>query len=420
MKTILDPAREPWMHTKELAAVMDALMAEGGSARFVGGAVRNALLGCKVEDVDIATPLVPEEVSRRLACAGIAALPTGIEHGTITAVLNGRTFEVTTLRRDISTDGRRAVVAFSENWEEDAQRRDFTINALYAAFDGELFDYTGGVADLAAGRIRFIGDPIQRIREDYLRTLRLFRFHAWYGKGEIDERALSAAAAEREGIRILSGERIRKEVVRLLEAENPVPALYTMRQNRILAEVLPGEANLERLERLIAIDTANFFKPDPLLRLVALVAADLSVAQAISDRLKLSNDERDRLADLTCAPEHLTPWLPVREMRRMLYRLGQQRLRDRVLLAWADDTHLSNAVAWRALLAIADAWVRPRFPLTGRDVMAAGIPEGPLVGKILSDIEEWWIANDFTNDALSLAERLKTTTQALHPQKDSQ
>src|SRR5437763_1679780 len=163
MKTILDPAREPWMHTKELAAVMDALMAEGGSARFVGGAVRNALLDCKVEDVDIATPLVPQEVSRRLARAGIAALPTGIEHGTITAVVNGRAFEVTTLRRDVSTDGRRAVVAFSDSWKEDAQRRDFTINALYAALDGELFDYTGGISDLAAGRIRFIGDSVQRI-----------------------------------------------------------------------------------------------------------------------------------------------------------------------------------------------------------------------------------------------------------------
>jgi poly(A) polymerase len=261
--------------------------------------------------------------------------------------------------------------------------------------------------------VRFIGDPIQRIREDYLRILRLFRFHAWYGKGEIDESALSAVAAERKGMRILSGERVRKEVLRLLEAENPVPALHTMHADKILAEVLPCETNLDRLERLVAIDGANFFAPDPTLRLAALVAKDARAAQSLNERLKLSNDERDRLIDLANAHERLTPYLPVREVRRTLYRLGQQRLRDRVMLAWADDTNMSNAVTWRALLALADAWVRPRFPLTGRDVMAAGIPEGPLVGKVLSDIEEWWIANDFTDDTVSIAERLKAATQAL-------
>jgi poly(A) polymerase len=339
-------------------------------------------------------------------------LPTGIEHGTITAVLNGRAFEVTTLRRDVSTDGRRAVVAFSDSWEEDAARRDFTINALYASFDGAVFDYNGGIVDLAAGRIRFIGDPIQRIREDYLRILRLFRFHAWYGRGEIDDHALGAAAAEREGLRILSGERIRKEMLRLLAAENPVPVLRAMQGRRILAEIFPGGTDLQRLERLVAIDTANFFAPDPLLRL-ALVAGEQSSAEALSERLKLSNDERDRLLDLAGASERLEPYLPVREVRRLLYRLGQRRFRDRVLLAWAEDTNQSNTIAWRALLALADAWERPRFPLTGRDVMTAGIPEGPLVGKILSEIEQWWIANDFTDDTFSLAERLKASVQAL-------
>ena len=410
MKTKLDPAREPWMRTKEVCAVMEALTAEGRAARFVGGAVRNALLDRPVDDIDIATPLVPDEVTRRLTHARIAALPTGIEHGTVTAVVNGRAFEVTTLRRDVATDGRRAVVAFSEAWEEDAARRDFTINALYASFDGGLFDYNGGIADLAAGRIRFIGDPVQRIREDFLRVLRLFRFHAWYGKGEIDERALAAAAAEREGIRILSGERIRKELLRLLESENPVPVLQAMQQHKILAEIVPGEADLERLDRLVAIDAANFFKPDPFLRLIAL--EDPPVAQAMSERLKLSNEERDRLLDLAGAREELTPYLPVREVRRMLYRLSGQRFRDRVLLAWADDAKSSNTIAWRALLALADAWERPRFPLSGRDVMAAGVPEGPLVGRVLAEVEAWWIDSDFTDDTFSLAERLKAATQA--------
>jgi poly(A) polymerase len=409
MKTTLDPAREPWMRSRELVAVMEALTGDGGAARLVGGAVRNALLDREVDDIDIATPLLPPEVSRRLESAGIAALPTGIEHGTVTAVLNGRSFEVTTLRRDVSTDGRRAVVAFSDSWEEDAQRRDFTINALYAAFDGELFDYNGGIADLAAGRIRFIRDAVQRIREDYLRILRLFRFHAWYGKGEIDQQALTAAAAEREGLRILSGERIRKEVLRLFAAENPVPALQAMQQHRILAEIFPEKADLQRFERLVAIDAANFFTPDPLLRLAAIFASDQASAEALNEKLRLSNDQHDRLLDITSTMEPLEPNLTVRDVRRLLYRLGQRRFRDRVMLAWANDSQQSNTIAWRALLAIADAWVRPRFPLTGRDVMGAGIPEGPLVGKVLSQIEDWWVAND----SLSLAERLKATTQAL-------
>jgi poly(A) polymerase len=413
MKTILNPARESWMRTKEVCAVMAALTTPDGEARFVGGAVRNALLDGKVDDIDIATPLLPDDVSRRLEQANIAALPTGIEHGTVTAVLNGRAFEVTTLRRDVSTDGRRAVVAFSGNWQEDAARRDFTINALYASFDGELFDYNGGISDLAAGRIRFIGDPVQRIREDYLRILRLFRFQAWYGKGEIDEPALRAAAVEREGMRILSGERIRKELLRLLEAENPVQAVRAMQRHHILAEILSGDTKPDRFERLVAIDTGNFFQPDPLLRLIALVGNGQTSAQALSERLKLSNEDRDRLMDLSSATEQLTPYLPVREVRRILYRLGRPQFRDRVLLAWADDGKPSDAVPWRALLALADAWVRPRFPLTGRDVMAAGISEGPLVGRILSEIENWWIDSDFTDDTFSLAERLKAAAQAV-------
>lgn len=413
MKSTLEPAREPWMRTKEVRAVMDALTAEGSDARFIGGAVRNALLDRPVADIDIATPLLPGEVTRRLQDAKIAALPTGIEHGTITAVLNRRTFEVTTLRRDVSTDGRRAVVAFSDSWEEDAARRDFTINALYASFEGELYDYNGGLPDLAAGRIRFIGNPIQRIREDYLRILRLFRFHAWYGRGDIDEQALYAASAEREGMRILSGERIRKELLRLLEAENPIAVLSAMQQNEILAEIVPGDANLDRLERLVAIDADNFFQPDPLLRLSGL--ANRTAAQALAERLKLSNDERDRLLDLATAKETLVPYVPVREMRRMLYRLGKQRMRDRVLRAWADDADQSNTIAWRALLALCDAWERPRFPITGHDVIAAGIPEGPLVGRVLSEVENWWIDSDFTDDTFGLAERLKAAVQATGP-----
>jgi poly(A) polymerase len=401
------------MRAPETRAVMEALTQDGGAARFVGGAVRNALLERAVSDIDIATPLVPDDVVRRLEAAGIAAHPTGIEHGTITAVANGKHFEVTTLRRDVSTDGRRAVVAYTDDWAEDARRRDFTINALYAAQDGELFDYATGLADLDAGRVRFIGDAVARIREDYLRILRLFRFHAWYGKGEIDADAVRAAASEKSGLAQLSGERIQKELLRLLEADDPAPMLRVMNATGILPALLPGALDVARLEHLAANDAANFFAPDPVSRLAALLPDDAALASAVADRLKLSNFDRARIEDLAAAREKIVSYLSIREVRKLLYRLGAQRFRDRVLLGWASDPKPSNAVQWRALLAVGDSWTRPPFPLTGRDVMAAGVAEGPLVGRVLSEVENWWIDSDFTEDEFSLAERLKAVVQAV-------
>jgi poly(A) polymerase len=409
----LDPARHGWMRAKETRAILDALIGDGGAARFVGGAVRNALLGRAVSDIDIATPLVPDEVSRRLAAAGIQAHPTGIEHGTITAVVDGKPFEITTLRRDVTTDGRRATVAFTADWVEDAKRRDFTINALYASAEGELFDYATGLADLKVGRVRFIGDPVARIREDYLRILRLFRFHAWYGKGDIDADALRAAAGEKAGLAQLSAERLQKELLRLLEAVNPVPMLRAMAATGILQEILSEARDLARLEHVAEIDSANFFVPDPVLRLAAMLPCDVAAASASADRLKLSNVDRARIEDLGGAREKIVSYLSIREVRKLLYRLGPQRLRDRAMLAWASDPKRSNAIQWRALLALADAWERPQFPLTGRDVMTAGVGEGPLVGRILSEVEDWWIDSDFTDDEFSLAERLKAVVQAM-------
>ena len=394
------------MTAPETRKVMSAL----GNARFVGGAVRNALLGREITEVDIATPLRPDEVMKRIEAAGLKAVPTGIDHGTITAVSNGKPFEVTTLRRDVETDGRHAVVAFSEDWAEDAKRRDFTMNALYASADGEVFDTVGGVDDLKAGRVRFVGDPVTRIREDYLRILRLFRFHAWYGRGEIGADALRAAASEKAGIKGLSGERLQKEMLRLLEADDPMPSLRAMAATGILAEVLPGALNLARLERLIAIDTDNFFPPDTVLRLAVLLPP--GDGRAIADRLRLSNQQRDRLVDISGVQEKIVSYLSIKEVRKLLYVLGPARFRDRVFLKWAEDTKASNAVQWRALLALADSWQRPRFPLTGENVKAAGVPEGPLIGRILGEVEEWWIDSDFTDDEFSLAERLKAVVQA--------
>ena len=405
----LDPKRHTWLTDAKTRAVLDAL---GPDSRFVGGAVRNTLLGREVSDIDIATPLLPDVVAKRLTAAGLGAVPTGVEHGTITAIASGTPFEVTTLRRDVATDGRRAVVAYTTDWKEDAARRDFTMNALYATADGEVIDLVGGVADLNAGRVHFVGDATTRIREDYLRILRLFRFHAWYGKGEIDAEALRAAAVEKAGLAQLSGERVQKELLRLLEAENPAPVLRTMAAAGILSVLLPGALSITRLEHLAAIDAEAFFTPDPLLRLAALLPNDVSVADAVAAKLKLSNTQALRLADIAGAKEKIVSYLSVKEVRKLLYRIDTGPFKDRVFLKWADDAKNSNAVQWRMLLAVADAWERPRFPLSGREVMLAGVPEGPLVGKILAEVEDWWVDADFTEDEFSLAERLKAVVQA--------
>ncbi|HWE06980.1 MAG TPA: hypothetical protein VG274_09745, partial [Rhizomicrobium sp.] len=289
-------------------------------------------------------------------------------------------------------------------------RRDFTMNALYASADGEVFDSVGGVEDLNARRVRFVGDPVTRIREDYLRILRLFRFHAWYGEGEIDSAALHAAAAEKAGLAGLSGERVQKEVLRLLGAEDPMQSLRAMAATGILGDVLPGALGLPRLERIIAIDTDNFFEADAVLRLAALLPAD--GAGAAADRLKLSNAQRERLADLARVQEKIVSYLSIKEVRKLLYVLGAQRFKDRVFLKWAEDPKASNVMQWRALLALADSWQRPKFPLTGENVMAAGVTQGPLIGRILGEVEEWWIDSDFIEDEFSLAERLKAVVQA--------
>ncbi|HEY4942805.1 MAG TPA: CCA tRNA nucleotidyltransferase [Rhizomicrobium sp.] len=404
----LDPKRNPWMTAVETRAVLDAL---GGAGRFVGGAVRNALLGREVADIDIATPLTPDDVTRRLSAAGLGAVPTGIAHGTVTAIANGKPYEVTTLRRDVATDGRRAVVAFTTDWALDAQRRDFTMNALYADANGEIFDTVGGVADLNAGRVRFVGDATTRIREDYLRILRLFRFHAWYGKGEIDSEAIQAAGKERAGLKKLPGERVQKEMLRLLEAEQPGEAIRLMAASGVLVEVLPTGLNRPRLEQLAKVDADAFFQPDGLLRLAALLP-NADEAKYVSEEWRLSNAQATRLIDVAEAKEKIVSYLSIKEVRKLLYRLGAQRFRDRVFIKWAEDPKATNAVNWRMLLEVGATWERPKFPLSGREVMLAGVPEGPLIGRILEEVEDWWIDADFIEDEFSLAERLKAVVQA--------
>jgi len=396
----IDPALHPWMTAPETVQVMTAL----GDARFVGGAVRNAMLGAMVADVDIAVPMRPEEVLARLKSHDIRAIPTGLEHGTVTALVGGKLFEITSLRKDVETDGRHAVIAFTEDWVEDAARRDFTINAMYAALDGEIFDYATGVEDLIAGRVRFMGDPATRIAEDTLRILRLFRFHAWYGKGEIDEAALRAAAAAKDRLATLSAERVAKEMLRLLEAPRPAPVLRVMAATGILPAVLPGELDMARLERLCEQDGENHTAPDAIPRLAALLKE--GEGPDMARRWKLSNAGRDRLEAVLAPGARIASHLKAPDVRRLLYRLGPDIFKDRVRLAWAAAPASQPALAWRMLLAMADSWERPRFALSGRDVMAAGVPEGARVGRILAQLEAEWIGSDFTLDEAVLRERL--------------
>ena len=401
----LDPAKQSWMRAKPTRAVMRALTAKGGAARFVGGAVRNAVIGQEVSDVDIATPLVPEQVMARLRDAGVKIVPTGIDHGTVTAIAYGKPFEVTTLRRDVATDGRRATIAHTTDWAEDAARRDFTMNALYADEDGALFDPTGGLADLKAGRVRFVGDARRRIREDYLRILRLFRFHAWYGKGALDAGTLAAAAAEKAGLAMLSGERVRKEVLRLLEAKESVPALRAMNDAGILHAILPEAEFLDRLERLVAIAQGEKLAIDPLLHLAALLK-NRDRAQKTAERLRLSNAARQRLVNACDEEARIEISLSGRAARRLIYRLGKTGFRDRLLLAWAAQKD-GAGTNWRDLLALVQSWAKPEFPLDGRDALAAGVTQGPKVGRVLAELETWWVEEDFQPARTALLKRLQ-------------
>jgi len=406
----------PWMELSATRAVMEALEARGyaGCARFVGGCVRNTLLGQPIDDVDIATTLTPDQVTEALATAGIKSVPTGVDHGTVTAVSEGRPYEITTLRRDVSTDGRRAVVAFTQNWEEDAVRRDFRLNALYADREGRVFDPTGeGVADAKAGRIVFVGDAMTRIREDYLRILRFFRFHAWYGKSDADPAALAACKALKGMLSGRAAERTQKELLKLLAAPDPRAALRLMAATSVLSAVLPQVKALARFENLVAIESEHFFDIDPELRLASLLPDDPKVAQDTAERLRLSNALKDRLVAAAGREPRIVSWMSPRETRRTVYRLGGRAFADRVRLAWAASDRPATASQWRALIPLAETWTPPAFPLTGEDVVNAGVPRGPLVGQVLREIEDWWIDLDFIDDKLAAVERLKAVAQGM-------
>ena len=384
-------APQPWMVEPATCAVLAALLAGGVEARFVGGSVRDALLGKQIGDIDIATPASPERVIELLEKASIKVVPTGLAHGTVTAVVPPRHFEITTLRRDVETYGRRARVAFDADWAADAARRDFTINAIFLTPDGTLHDPVGGLADLRARRIRFVGDPATRIAEDVLRLLRYYRFEARFGNGAGDGPARAACRAAAHSLPLLSAERVAQELAKLLETPDPIAVLRMMQEDGVLAVVLPEARRLKRLQRLIEIEPAA----DPLLRLAALIEVDGEGATALAARLRFSNARRDRLRGLS------RPWPvdqrgDVREQRRALYRLGVERYRA---VAWlmAAEGEVSRSQLTQ-LLDLAGSWTPPVFPLDGRDVTTLGIPTGERVGQLLATVRDWWEAGDFTAD----------------------
>jgi poly(A) polymerase len=369
-----------WRRKRGVGRLLDALGAEEGLTRYVGGAVRDQLLNIPVSDFDLATRLKPEEVVERLEAAKIRAVPTGIDHGTVTAVSSGHPFEVTSLRRDVSTDGRRATVAFTDDWQEDAARRDFTINALSAdPVTGEVHDYFGGKEDLLARRVRFIGDPLERIAEDHLRILRFFRFHARFGQGEPDAEALEACTKRANDLMALSRERIADELLKLLGVEDPSPTVAIMLDRNILRPVIPevGVDALVSLRSLVATEKKAGIPSEALRRFAALLPRDPELAGRIATRLKLSNKARKRLA---CA---VTPDLP-ENAREMAYYIGSECAADRLLLVGKPE-----------LAASVSRWEAPKLPISGGMLIERGLTQGPVVARTLQAIERRWVASDF-------------------------
>ena len=394
----------PWLKEASLQKLLAVLSEGGEEARVAGGAVRNALLGQPVSDVDVATTTVPDETIRRAKGAGFKVVMTGYEHGTVTVMASGHAFEVTTLRADVETDGRHAKVVFGRDWEADAARRDFTINAIYAKADGEVIDLVGGIKDIESGTLRFIGEAEERIEEDYLRILRFFRFFAWYGRGRPDAQGLKACVRLRDGMRTLSAERVWTELKKLLMASDPSRALLWMRQTGVLTIVLPESEKwgIDSIHGLIEAEKGLGWQPEALLRLAAMVPPDAARMAVLSKRLRLSNNEAAQLDGWAQAP---TPQPDMAEdaFRRLLYREAVKGLEWRLKLALVsartraveDTSALIQAAGFQRLLKIAGSWEKPKFPVSGKDLLALGYEPGEAVGKTLNRLEEMWVEANF-------------------------
>jgi poly(A) polymerase len=401
---VLDNA--PWLRSGPAARVLELLNGDGNEARVVGGAVRNALLGIRTGDIDIATTALPDEVIRRAKVAGVKSVPTGIEHGTVTLVVNAQPFEVTTLREDVETFGRKAKVVFGRDWMRDAERRDFTINGLSVDADGVVHDYVGGLEDIAAKRVRFIGDPDRRIAEDYLRILRFFRIHAAYGAGEPDRAGYLACIGARAGLASLSAERMRMEMLKLMLAGGAVGAVKAMADGGLLQEILGGIAYIGPFDAMISVERVLGMEPNAIRRLGALAVAVTEDAKRLAGRLRLTNNEAKTLDSMGHRWWRLAGMDEARARRR-LYRLGAERYRDRLMLAWARAGVDANAAHgqdyWPELASLPERWSAPKFPLKAADFIMRGIAEGPALGHVIALAEDAWLAAAFPIDEPSLA-----------------
>jgi tRNA nucleotidyltransferase/poly(A) polymerase len=394
-------AEADWLRAPELARTLALLNRDGEAARVVGGAARNALMGLPMSDIDIATTAVPEEVMRRATAAGLKPVPTGIDHGTVTVVVDGVAFEVTTLRRDVETFGRKAKVAFGRDWKVDAERRDFTMNALSISPDGLVHDYVGGLADLDARRVRFIGDPARRIAEDYLRILRFFRFQASYAHGAPDAAGLHACIVAREGLRSLSRERVRSELMKLLVAPFAVPTLVVMAETGFIELLLGVVPQLASFANMVKVEEAAGVAPDAVRRLGALAVLITEDAERLRQKLRLFNAEHERLTAMAHLWWRVSPALGD-GARALLYRLGPTHFLDRVLLAWTRAPQSAADPAWRELAALPARWIAPPFPLKSADLMARGVVRGPMLGEAMRAAEQAWIAAGFPQDQAAL------------------
>lgn len=391
-----------WLKGGALPRLLAALDTNGEEARAVGGAVRNALLAEPVHEIDVATTATPDEVTRRVTAAGFKAVPTGIAHGTVTVVIDGAPYEVTTLRKDVETFGRHATVEFGRDWEGDAHRRDFTINALSVTRDGKVHDYTGGLADLGDRRIRFIGEAKARIEEDYLRILRFFRFHATYGAGEPDAEGVAACIAARAGLAQLSRERVRTEMMKLLAARRAVPALQVMAEIGLLLDVIGGVPNVVHAARMAEIEQALALPADPARRLAALAVVVAEDAERLWQRLRLANKEYERLAGMAEGWRRISPDLSGQAQRVLIYRLGPELFADQALLGFARAQAQANDAAWQALATLPQRWSAPAFPLKAADFIKRGVAQGPALGAALRAAESAWLAADFPSDAAAV------------------
>jgi poly(A) polymerase len=391
--------KAPWLFEGAVPKLLGVLHADGEEARVVGGAVRNALLGLEVKEVDLATTAVPDVVVKRVTAAGMHAVPTGIEHGTVTVVINEKPFEVTTLRRDVETDGRHAVVKFGRDWQADALRRDFTINAMSADRDGQVFDFTGGMKDIEARHVRFIGDPAARIREDYLRVLRFFRFHAAYSDGGLPDMAgLAACIRAREQLVSLSRERVRSELLKLLLAQHATPTLATMSETGILVDVLAGVPWLASFSNIAKAEADYDLEPDAARRLAALAVRVREDGERLRERLRLTNDETRRLRTMAEQWRQIAPAMGPVARRAVLYRVGADNYRDRVLLALSRADDKTDEAGWSELYALPDEWAVPKCPFTAQHFIDKGVKKGPALGSILARAETSWIESGFPEE----------------------